>query len=674
MKYLAVGLGLFSSLLTASEELHLDVHIREPSMKPGSESEQKPSQSFVPATDTGQWLRQEHGVTAARKGGKGFEPIIRGQQQSQLNMIMGDAVVNGACPGRMDPSSGYGVLSGYDRVRVLRGYESVTHGSGGAGGTVLFERDDPDFTERTFHARAGAGYTGNINSKTASADLSAGNNRAYLRAYGEHQGVGNYRDGSGNTVSSAFNSTSGGIVLSGQVMPSTRLEMNIESVRDDDIHYSGSGMDAPWARADTWRFKVSHGKSLAFFDNLELSTYHADVEHLMDNYSVRRRKPGQSEGVKAPSSANSWGGKLIGTTFFDNAELSSGLDYRASDRSAKRFKVNLKQGGEEFQSYIWPGIEYRQIGIFSELDHKLSHKDNLRLGIRYDHFSADATRAGSTALGDSSPDEMYRRHYGYGAEKIQENNVSGLLGWQHQLVKGHSLELRFSRVVRTADASERFIASRGSCCHGSDDQVGNPRIKPERHHQLDAGYRVKSQQHELGFNVYLDEVSDYIVRSQGDSGAYIYKNVDARLYGVEFETAFRFGYFKPAMTVAWTYGANRTSGGSLPQIPPLAVSIKFDYERPEWMLGAKWDLAMRQVRVNSASGLDTGETPGYGVLHLHGWYHLSKDIKLLAGVENLFDKTYALHVNRASRDPFNPEAERVNEPGRQIWVGIRLEL
>ena len=237
--------------------------------------------------------------------------IIRGQQQNQLNMIMGDAFVNGACPGRMDPSSGYGVLAGYDRVRVLRGYESVTHGSGGS---VLFERDDPDFTEKAIHARAGAGYTGNIGSKMTSADLSVGNSKAYLRAYGEHQDAGNYRDGSGNTVSSAFHSNSGGILLSGEFLPSTRVALNVEAVRDDDIHYSGSGMDAPWARADTWRLKVNHEEGLSFFDAMELSAYYADVEHLMDNYSVRRRKPDQPEGMRAPSSANSWGGKLTGTT------------------------------------------------------------------------------------------------------------------------------------------------------------------------------------------------------------------------------------------------------------------------------------------------------------------------------------------------------------------------
>ena len=45
-----------------------------------------------------------------------------------------------------------------------------------------------------------------------------------------------------------------------------------------------------------------------------------------------------------------------------------------------------------------------------------------------------------------------------------------------------------------------------------------------------------------------------------------------------------------------------------------------------------------------------------------------------AGVENLTDRAYAYHVNTANADPFNPDAVRVNEPGRQGWVKVRYEF
>jgi iron complex outermembrane receptor protein len=42
--------------------------------------------------------------------------------------------------------------------------------------------------------------------------------------------------------------------------------------------------------------------------------------------------------------------------------------------------------------------------------------------------------------------------------------------------------------------------------------------------------------------------------------------------------------------------------------------------------------------------------------------------ELHAGVDNVFDRTYAEHLNRGNRDPFYPEALQVNEPGRVIWA------
>jgi iron complex outermembrane receptor protein len=44
------------------------------------------------------------------------------------------------------------------------------------------------------------------------------------------------------------------------------------------------------------------------------------------------------------------------------------------------------------------------------------------------------------------------------------------------------------------------------------------------------------------------------------------------------------------------------------------------------------------------------------------------------GVHNLFDKTYAEHLNRANQDPFNPQAVQVNEPGRSVWVKYKYSF
>ncbi|MBA1332715.1 hypothetical protein QQ73_17090, partial [Candidatus Endoriftia persephone str. Guaymas] len=67
----------------------------------------------IPA-DAAELLRGVTGVSGARMGGHGIEPIIRGQSQNRLNILMGGAYIHGGCPNRMDPPTAYSAIESYD--------------------------------------------------------------------------------------------------------------------------------------------------------------------------------------------------------------------------------------------------------------------------------------------------------------------------------------------------------------------------------------------------------------------------------------------------------------------------------------------------------------------------------------------------------------------------------
>ncbi|QBZ83603.1 TonB-dependent receptor [Hydrogenovibrio crunogenus] len=104
-------------------------------------------------SETGDVLRQVNGVSAARKGGHGLDPQIRGQQYSQLNILLDGAKIEGGCPNRMDPPTSYSEVSSYDEVVVIRGVNSVLNGPGGSGGTILFNRQKPTYNPEKNHLR-----------------------------------------------------------------------------------------------------------------------------------------------------------------------------------------------------------------------------------------------------------------------------------------------------------------------------------------------------------------------------------------------------------------------------------------------------------------------------------------------------------------------------------------
>ncbi|MBA1329746.1 hypothetical protein QQ73_00505, partial [Candidatus Endoriftia persephone str. Guaymas] len=84
----------------------------------------------------------------------------------------------------------------------------------------------------------------------------------------------------------------------------------------------------------------------------------------------------------------------------------------------------------------------------------------------------------------------------------------------------------------------------------------------------------------------------------------------------------------------------------------------------------------KQTRADliDGSGQDVQETPAWAVLDLNGSYSFNDRADIRFGINNVFDKEYAYHVNRANLDPFSPEAIQVNEPGREVWVKASLKF
>ncbi len=98
----------------------------------------------TPPADGGEFLRGVPGVASGRMGGHGLEVVIRGQSQNQLNIIDSGSFTYGGCPNRMDPPAATAGISRADKIIVERGYQSVTNGPGGSGGSVILERETPE--------------------------------------------------------------------------------------------------------------------------------------------------------------------------------------------------------------------------------------------------------------------------------------------------------------------------------------------------------------------------------------------------------------------------------------------------------------------------------------------------------------------------------------------------
>ncbi len=678
MKHLSLLAFCISQALSAADGEQLEMLLIE-AEKPlqTNPSQRDSAQHLMPSADGGDFLRTITGVSGTRMGGHGIDPIIRGQSQTRLNILLDGAFVHGGCPNRMDPPTAYSSIETYDSVTVLKGSQTVRYGGGGSGGTVLLERDTPRLDDgKAYRGHLNSGFKGNSDTRDLSADLTAGNAQGFVRGIAQWSKADNYRDGAERAVRSAYETQSGTVILGYTPDTRTRAELSLENTREDDVLFAGSGMDAPISENQAVRVRFQR-------DSLKAELYYSDVFHRMNNFTLRDLTAPMK--MQVDSTSRTIGGRLH--YGFKRAAWNwlAGVDYQNNQRNAERFMgMPMAANLTTLQTYMWPEADLQQPGLFLEADTRLANDGWLKAGLRYDYVSASADAADKPTTSGSTASSLYRLYYADSDTEQTEHNLGGFLNYSHALNDSSEISVGISRSVRTADATERYLAAPSSTPAGR--WVGNPAIKPEQHHQIELGLNWEKSALSSSAAVFYNQVTDYILRdrARGQAGilqndnASIYRNVDAALYGFEWEMQWNINTHVVAkLDAAYVHASNTDDDRPLAQTPPLEGSASMEYQAKIWLLGSRLRFAAAQSRVDdnamNGSGLDAGSSAGFGVLDLYGRYRWDV-LTFSAGVENLFDRAYAYHVNRANADPFSPEAVRVNEPGRSFWLNLGLSF
>ncbi|MFW6021575.1 MAG: TonB-dependent receptor domain-containing protein [Guyparkeria sp.] len=643
--------GLDTILITAPEP----VGIHQPVTLTGEET--------APRADLAEVLREISGVTAGRMSGHGLDPIIRGQREHQLNVLLDGAGIANACPNRMDPPTSFGNLSGYDEVEVRKGATTLTRGPGGSGGSIELTRNTFErAAEAGLQSRFGFATSSNGLTDQTSADVLISNGNAYGRVIGQIANGDNYEDGDGDEVPSSYKQRSGTVIAGYRLSDETGIEVSVDRNRMLDTRYAGAGMDSVYDNATIYRLDGRLGDLEGPVDSVRLEVSRANVDHLMDNFSLREQTAPKP--MEAPAESHTSTARLSLESNPGAVELAYGLDAERVEQDALARNAMT----EMLAFRQWPDGQADRVGAFVEADWAISDTDGLRMGARLDRFESEI----DTALDKSIATNMMvpaatRESAG---ETKRDTEVSGLLRYTHRFDRRLSGNVGLSRTAVAPNLTQRYVLTGGLA------KVGNPDLDPEIHHQLDAGLTWQTDERFAQATVFVDQVSDFILQDRGginglpdDSTSY--RNVDARLYGAEID-------LRQAVTdwlsahgqIAYTRGRNTDDSRNLPQIPPLSGSLGLEAEYADLSGGVNLRWADGATHLDTASGLDIRETAGYGVVDLHAAYRLSANWQLEAGVDNLFDRTYSEHVNRAYAGTFGDPTARINEPGRTAWARL----
>ena len=629
------------------------------------------------AADSGDWLRQQPGVDGVRMGGHGIDPVIRGQSQNRLNILLDDSFVYGGCPNRMDPPTAYAPLHSYDEIEIRKGITSLQDGPGGSGGTVLFRRVTPVFLENDAPVRGdfGGRYGSNGDSREAWTNLIVGNEDGYLRTFGQYGKANNYEDGDGREIASGYEIRQGGVILGWTPNADSEWSVQYEETRERDVQFAGAGMDSPRSDSTTVALKGRHRMSSRW--TLSGNVSWNQVDHLMDNFSLRPApiQMGSAMKVEVPSESETLTAKLMAESVSGPTEIAFGLNAQRNRRDAVLRNVSSSPVLE--LARLWPDVMIRHLGGFAEVTQHFSDQQRLSGGVRIDHAVARPRDSNERPAGPPwvrSAAQLYEQAYGVrGDLEVREWLPAAFLRFELDQ-QGHHWFASASYSERLGDASELYIARNAAM--GNQQWIGNPDLAPEAHRQLDIGLRSQASRWDSQLTLFADDVEDYIYREQVQIGTIKrdrYRNIRASLYGLEWEGGVRYAsHWETRAQALIMRGDNRSDGGTLAQVSPYQGQLS-----QHWRPG-KWDasITLRLAAANDRLNEDAGEqaSAGYAVVDLGLMWMVSQNAEIALGMDNLFDKRYVnfINRNRAASDPLNigedSFTDTLTEPGRNAWI------
>ncbi len=621
----------------------------------------------VPASDGADYLKTIPGFAAIRNGGTNGDPVLRGMFGSRLNVVDNGGTLAGACPARMDNPLSYISPQAYDRLVIVKGPQTVRWGPGASAGTVRFERDASHFDAPTLELDASA-LAGSRNRNDQSLNLVAGTTLGYVRVDGNRSEADDYKDGNGEVVPSKWRKWNRDVAAGWTPDADTVLEFN--AGRGNALaRYAGRSMDGAAFERTSYgvRFERTHLSDT--WTSLQANAYYNHADHVMDNYTLRTPNPASS--MPMPMAANvdrrTRGGRASSEWDWGDVAAVVGMDIQDSrHRSRSASGIGAYKARQRVTD-----ADFRTAGVFSELTFGHGQPSRWVTGLRLDRAQATDRRATVTdtmMMTVANPTAAATRTEHLGSAFFRhERDLAG--GWTWYAGVGHS--------ERMPDYWELFSPDAGPA--GSVNAFSA--IAPEKTTQLDIGAQFRSAALDAWVSAYAGKVQDYILFTYAAGGMMgdttRAANVDARIAGGEAGIEWRLAAgWKLGSTLAYAWGENRTQHRALAQMPPLDARFTLDREGQHWFGGALLRAVARQGRVadgqGNVVGRDLGRSAGFATFALNGGYRFNAALKLSAGVDNLFDRAYAEHLNLSGSADFGWPADpvRINEPGRSLWLRL----
>ncbi|PLY09255.1 MAG: TonB-dependent receptor [Arcobacter sp.] len=615
------------------------------------------SENEIKSADLAEALTQNiPSISLVRRSGIANDIILRGQKRDNINVMIDDAKIYGACPNRMDPPTSHILSNNVESVEVTEGPYDVENFGTLSGKVKVNTKEPRKDLEGEINLNAGS-----FNYRKASATISGGTDRFKLLLSASTESSDQYEDGNGNDfyeqqVKSgmpAANQYSTNnrdkkaytkkTLLSKAIFnidDSSEIKLSYTANRSDNVLYPNTPMDANYDDSNIYTFAYAKRDLGKYSKELNFDYYYSNVDHPM---STTLRNNGAMQMTNHMKSSI-WGAKIKNSMDIEDDILSLGLDTSVRNWKGKYYnKTN---------PYIRDSIastDTKNKAIFATYEKSVGALD-IELGTRYDNTSIDNVDA-------TKKDNDY--------DALNANIFT-----IYNLDKKTKIFAGFGKSERVPDARELYFVNSGGTV------VGNPDLKAVKNYEADFGFEKTIGDFNIKSKLFYSVLKDYIYSVNGTG----FTNIDAKIYGIDVSG---FYYMNDALSLDYGIAYQRgqkdealagQTDKDLADLPPLKANLALNYE----FLAQKITAEMIAVDNWSNNDSDNGEQElgGYAVFNLKYKNKINKNFELTLGVDNIFDKTYAstntykdiTYVSTGG----NPTL--INDPGRYAYVNLRYKF
>ncbi|MCJ9430115.1 TonB-dependent receptor [Kordiimonas marina] len=612
---------------------------------------------------------------------------FRGLTGSRVDVTVDGQRFGSGGPNLMDPPLQYAPLPLVARLEISRSVGSVSNGPGLAG-SVNAVYKKVDFSDGTT-----AEVSGDLSATARSADESVGlggivgaaTNRWRVQMLGSYEDGGDMRFPGGRIANSFHKRATVGTGLG------WRSEDGTHEVALDYRHqHVGATGNPPFAMdIEYFDSDFARAKYKGSYDSLSLeaSVGYVNINHAMTNY-LSRPAPDAMKQRRSVAAAETWTAdlKLVKQTALGDIRF-------GGDFADNRHNLTITNpNNPDFFLNSFKGISMKRAGAYVEWYRDMGQA-GYEAGVRYDHYSSSTDGASVGSAVPAMP-AMLAMAFNKTDTNITHDLVDVVLQGWYSLNDSIKLRGTLARKNRAPGYVEQYAwlptAASGGLADGNI-YVGDLNLKAETAYVAEVGLDYASDRFYARPTIFYRDIKNFIqgvayddtpgvvdsmvemvAAMNGDMTPLRFANVDAKLYGFDMDMGVTLTqHLHMDGSFSYVRGEREDIDDNLYRIAPARGTVSLTYEGGDWYVRGESRFAAAQNKVSATNS--EAKTAGYAIFNLYAGWWVGSNVKLTAGVENLFNRYYEDHLAGYNRISNSDVALGARLPGAGTNAFLSVE-